>query len=237
MREKNRWQVVLSTPRTLLTSSWRWGSSVFRGFDAIGKRPGQSEKLASAPNPEPRLSRAAAPNILERDGALTVSALSDRSYLSKGSKLSGTLFSEGPVNIYGEVEGEIESQKTVMIGESGVVTAATIKAHCVVVAGRVSADTAITSQRIEIRASGRVSGNLVSNSIVVHDGGQLEGQFVWRPYRVDAVSQGGNLRTLLSAEAREDPAATEPIEMPDELESAIVGNRGAIAGDRSGGVL
>ena len=221
MRQKNRWQIVLSNPRTLLTSSWRWGSSVFRVFDVLAKRPGQSE-LPSAPNPEPRPGRKAAPNIPERDGALTVSVLSDHSYLSKGSKFNGRLFSEGPVNIDGEAEGEIESQKTIMIGESGVVTAATIKADSVIVAGAASADTAITSQRIEIRASGRVWGNLASNSIVVDDGGQLEGQFVWRPYRNDATSQGNNLRTLPSTKAPENLATTELTERIDEIEDAQV---------------
>ena len=85
-----------------------------------------------------------------------------------------------------------------------------------------SADTAITSQRIEIRASGRVWGNLASNSIVVDDGGQLEGQFVWRPYRNDATSQGNNLRTLPSTKAPENLATMELTETTDELEDAQV---------------
>jgi cytoskeletal protein CcmA (bactofilin family) len=45
-----------------------------------------------------------------------------RAYLDKGCRIMGKLFSEGPVRIDGQVDGEI-SANDVLIGEGAVVTA------------------------------------------------------------------------------------------------------------------
>ena len=49
-----------------------------------------------------------------------------------------------------------------------------IKAASVIVAGKVSGDIT-ASQRIELRFSAKVLGNLTSNVLIVHDGAVFEG--------------------------------------------------------------
>jgi cytoskeletal protein CcmA (bactofilin family) len=95
------------------------------------------------------------------------------SYLGQGSKASGKLNFEGPARIDGQIDGEIIAKNSIMIGESAVVTGP-IKAASVIVAGKVSGDIT-ASQRIELRFSAKVLGNLSSNVLIVHDGAAFEG--------------------------------------------------------------
>ena len=60
-----------------------------------------------------------------------------------------------------------------MIGESAVVTAQ-IKAASVVVAGKISGDI-VATQRIEIRPSAKVLGNVTSPVLIIHEGALFEG--------------------------------------------------------------
>lgn len=109
----------------------------------------------------------------------TPPALEARAYLDQGSKVSGKLTFEGPARIDGQIDGEISAKDSVIIGESAVVTAQ-IKAASVVVAGKVSGDIT-ASQRIEIRPSAKVLGNLTSPVLVVHEGAVFEGHCAMQP--------------------------------------------------------
>jgi cytoskeletal protein CcmA (bactofilin family) len=93
--------------------------------------------------------------------------------LGKGSRVEGKLSFEGSVRIDGQVEGDINAQDTVVIGKNAEVTAQ-IHASTVVVEGRVNGD--ITArQRVELRAPARLFGNLVTPSLVIHEGAVFEG--------------------------------------------------------------
>lgn len=96
-----------------------------------------------------------------------------RAYLDKGSKVSGKLYFDGPARIDGQVDGEVNAKDSIAIGESAVLTAQ-IKASSVVVAGKVSGDI-VASQRIEIRPSAKVLGNLTAPVLVIHEGALFEG--------------------------------------------------------------
>jgi len=96
-----------------------------------------------------------------------------RAYLDKGCKISGKLLFEGPIRIDGQVDGQIDANDSVFIGESAVVTAQ-IKAGSVTIAGKVSGDI-VASKRIEIRPSAKVLGNLTAPVLVVHEGAVFEG--------------------------------------------------------------
>lgn len=102
-----------------------------------------------------------------------------RAYLDSGSKISGKLMFEGPIRIDGQVDGEITAKESLVIGETAVVTAQ-IKANAIVVAGKVSGDIFAT-QRLEIRPSARVIGNLTSPVLIVHEGAMFEGHCSMQP--------------------------------------------------------
>jgi cytoskeletal protein CcmA (bactofilin family) len=102
-----------------------------------------------------------------------------RAYLDSGSRISGKLMFEGATRIDGHVDGEITAKEGLVIGESAVVTAQ-IKATSVIVAGKVSGDI-FANQRLEIRPSARVIGNLTSPVLVVHEGAMFEGHCSMQP--------------------------------------------------------
>jgi cytoskeletal protein CcmA (bactofilin family) len=102
-----------------------------------------------------------------------------RAYLDQGSKVTGKLSFEGPARIDGQIDGEITAKDSVMIGENAVVTAQ-IKAASIIVAGKVSGDLT-ASQRIEIRPSAKVLGNLTAPVLVVQEGAVFEGHCAMQP--------------------------------------------------------
>lgn len=111
--------------------------------------PLQAIPPAAPPYDETPL-KAAAPS------APVLASSEGRAYLDKGCKISGKLFFEGPVKIDGQVDGQIDANDSVFIGDGAVVTAQ-IKAASVAVAGKVSGDITAT-KRIEIRPSAKVTG-------------------------------------------------------------------------------
>ena len=94
-------------------------------------------------------------------------------YLNQSSKVTGKLTFEAQARVDGQVEGEINAKDGLMIGESAVVTAQ-IKASSIIVAGTVKGEiTAI--QRVEIRPSAKVFGNVTTPKLIVHEGAMFEG--------------------------------------------------------------
>jgi cytoskeletal protein CcmA (bactofilin family) len=102
-----------------------------------------------------------------------------RAFLDQGSKVTGKLSFESPARVDGQVDGEIIAKDGLIIGESAVVTAQ-IKAASIIVAGKVSGDLTAT-QRIEIRPSAKVLGNLTAPVLVVHEGAVFEGHCAMQP--------------------------------------------------------
>ena len=112
--------------------------------------------------------------MFERDKTTQVDETGGTSaFLGKGSRVSGKLTFEGTVRIEGQVEGEIAAQDALTIGEGAVVNAH-ITGTTVVVHGKVTGD--ITARkRLEIRAPGKVFGNISTPSLVIQEGVIFEG--------------------------------------------------------------
>jgi len=127
-------------------------------------------------------------------------------HLDRGTKVSGKLSFDGPARIDGEVDGEIISKDSLHIGETAVVTAQ-IRAAAIIVGGKVSGD--ITgSQKIEIRPSAKVAGNLAAPLLSIHEGAQFEGHCSMQP---EAAREDRKV-TVFPKEDRVTPAthATAP---------------------------
>lgn len=95
------------------------------------------------------------------------------SSLSRGTTISGQLHFEGSVRIDGNLDGEIDGEE-ITIGESGVVTAQ-ICAESIVVCGKVEGDITATD-RIEIRATAKVTGNLTAPRLIIQEGAIFQGR-------------------------------------------------------------
>ena len=75
------------------------------------------------------------------------------------------------MRIEGTFEGDINMRGLLVIGETGRVTCQALRANTVIVAGAVKGD--ITAERLEIRSTGKVWGNVVTVSFSTEDGAFL----------------------------------------------------------------
>lgn len=96
------------------------------------------------------------------------------SVLGPGLIWEGKVSGAGGARIEGTFEGQIALRGMLVVGESGRVTCENIRANTVIVAGAVRGN--ITAQKLEIRATGRVWGDVVTTSFVTEDGAFLRGQ-------------------------------------------------------------
>ena len=94
-------------------------------------------------------------------------------FLGRGSHVTGKLVFEGPARIEGQIDGEITAQDTLTIGESAVVNAQ-VTGNAIVIHGRVTGDVT-ARKRLEIRAPGKLVGNISTPSLVIHEGVVFEG--------------------------------------------------------------
>ena len=96
------------------------------------------------------------------------------SVLSTGINWKGNLGGSGGVRIEGTFEGDIAIRGLLVVGETGRVTCQTLRANTVIVAGAVKGD--VTAERLEIRSTGKVWGNVVTMSFSTEEGAFLRGQ-------------------------------------------------------------
>lgn len=96
------------------------------------------------------------------------------SVLGQGIAWKGQLSGSGGVRIEGSFEGDIALRGLLVVGESGRVTCQELRANVVVVAGAVRGD--IVAEKLEIRSTGRVWGNVVVAAIATEEGAFLKGQ-------------------------------------------------------------
>lgn len=103
-------------------------------------------------------------------------ATTDRvtSVIGPGVVWKGKLSGKGGVRIEGTLDGDINLQGMLVVGETGRVTCETLRANVVVVAGAVRGD--ITAEKLEIRSSGRVWGNVITAAFSTEEGAFLRGQ-------------------------------------------------------------
>jgi cytoskeletal protein CcmA (bactofilin family) len=96
------------------------------------------------------------------------------SVLGPGVIWHGSVSGSGGVRIEGAFEGEIALRGLLVVGETGRVTCDNVRANAVIVAGAVRGN--ITTQKLEIRASGRVWGDVITTAFVTDEGAFLRGQ-------------------------------------------------------------
>ena len=96
------------------------------------------------------------------------------SVLGTGVIWKGNLSGSGGVRIEGAFEGEIALRGLLVVGVTGRVTCPHLRANVVVIAGAVRGD--ITAEKVEIRSTGRVWGDVVTAAMATEEGAFLRGQ-------------------------------------------------------------
>ncbi len=100
------------------------------------------------------------------------------SVIGEGLHLEGDLQLSGVVRVYGKLSGKIraDSDSSIILMESAVVEG-TLDVDTIVIAGFVRGDIK-ARKRISIEGTGRVVGNIETQSIAIDFGAYLEGETV-----------------------------------------------------------
>ncbi len=109
------------------------------------------------------------------------------SVLGNGIIWKGQLSGSGGVRIEGAFEGGIAIRGMLVVGETGRVTCEHLRANVVIGAGAVRGD--ITAEKVEIRSSGRVWGNVVTAAFSTEEGAFLRGQITMEEHVDIGVAQ------------------------------------------------
>lgn len=96
-----------------------------------------------------------------------------KAYMGVDSVFQGTLNFKGTVHIDGKFEGEVITDDTLVVGETGVVTAEII-AGTIICKGKIRG-TAQASKCIEIHSQSELVGNIKTPSLHVEVGGVFDG--------------------------------------------------------------
>ena len=94
-------------------------------------------------------------------------------FIDEASEIDGKFTFSGTVMINGRLRGEIHSNDTLIVGEKGVINAS-IRAGIVLVSGEVVGNV-IGVERVELRGSARVSGDIEAPIVVVDEGVMFDG--------------------------------------------------------------
>jgi cytoskeletal protein CcmA (bactofilin family) len=94
-------------------------------------------------------------------------------FIDEGSEMEGRYTFRGTVMLNGRFKGEISSEDTLIIGERGVVQA-DVRAGRVQVSGEVTGNLRAT-ERIDLKRTARVYGDVEAPVVVVEEGVVFEG--------------------------------------------------------------
>lgn len=102
-------------------------------------------------------------------GAANLSA-----FIDQGSEFEGKLSFKDTVRIDGCFRGEITSQNTLVVGETGEIMA-TVRSRNVIVSGTVTGNVFAT-EKIVLHKSARVEGDVEAGSVAIEEGAVLNGK-------------------------------------------------------------
>ena len=131
-------------------------------------------KRPDSPAPRPTSGPAPTPQPTPAAAAATRPASTTPCVIGAKTTVKGDLLGDEDVQVEGTVEGQIRITRDVRIGPTGVVRA-TVDAVSVVISGELVGDCAATN-RVEIQASGRLTGNIRAPKIVISEGAHFKGR-------------------------------------------------------------
>src|SRR5829696_1688984 len=134
------------------------------------------------------------------------------SVLGSGVIWHGSINGSGGVRIEGAFDREMALSGMLFIGETGRFTCPNVRANRVIVAGAVRGN--ITTQKLEIRGSGRVWGDVVTTAFVTEEGAFLRGQI--RMEETVELDLEPAPETTPSEAAQAESIASTPMIMPDQ---------------------
>jgi cytoskeletal protein CcmA (bactofilin family) len=131
---------------------------------SFGRGAGTDGPGPSAPPPTPSRSSGGSGSA---PGGLTA-------FIDQGSEFEGKLSFRDTVRIDGRFRGEISSENTLIVGESGEIEAA-IHSNTVAVSGTVMGDIH-AGKKVVLHKTARVDGNIETLSLAIEEGAVVNGQ-------------------------------------------------------------
>ena len=117
-----------------------------------------------------------------------------KAYMGIDTVFKGSLNFEGTVRIDGKFEGQVFTEDTLIVGETGHVIAE-VSAGTIICMGRIEG-TLIASKKVEIHTNSRVIGNITSPALYIELGGVLDGT-------CDMTGKETKITRLVKAEEKE----------------------------------
>ena len=123
--------------------------------------------------------------------------------------LSGTLKDKNDIAVYGMVDGEVVSEKTVTIGQSAQIKGP-VRGKVITVSGviRGSID---ASEKLEVLETGKIFGSIATGDLVVRSGAQISGKIVMGMDDKDAAKTED-----MSTEEDNDDDSSDPAKDKEE---------------------
>jgi cytoskeletal protein CcmA (bactofilin family) len=119
-------------------------------------------------------------------------------FIDRGSEFEGKLSFKDTVRIDGRFVGEITSENTLIVGESGEIEAK-IRSQVVEVSGVVTGDV-IATRKLILHKSARLEGNVETGALVVEEGACLNGRLTMAAGPKDG-RKAGRPETMLEGSA------------------------------------
>jgi len=114
-------------------------------------------------------------------------------FIDQGSEFEGKLSFKDTVRIDGRFRGEITSENTLIVGESGEIDA-TIHSNTVAISGNVTGNVCAVT-KVVLHKTAVVDGDIEAPSIVIEEGAKLNGQ-VKMTGAAATQSGGGSLKAV-----------------------------------------
>jgi cytoskeletal protein CcmA (bactofilin family) len=111
--------------------------------------------------------------LWKRNGKAPVKGSDLTAFIDEASEIEGKYTFSGTVMLNGKFKGEITSNDTLIIGEKGVINAQ-IRAGVILISGEVVGNV-LGLERVELRGSARVFGDVEAPVVVVEEGVLFEG--------------------------------------------------------------
>ena len=93
-------------------------------------------------------------------------------FFDKDTEIKGDLHFKGTFRVDGRFKGKVDSQSTLIIGDSGKVDA-DVKIGHMIINGEIKGNIQAT-EKVEVSANGRVFGTITAPKLVVEEGAYLE---------------------------------------------------------------
>lgn len=152
------------------------------------------------------------------------SAIGFDTVLSASTILDGTLKSEGNIRLDGHFTGKLNITGNVLVGETAEINA-DIDARNISIAGIVRGN--VTGNKVQLLKTGRIWGNIHSNSLTTEDGAFIDGKIIMNADLLDKKTEESedelpsdvdimDDETVISIDDK-DLSATSP-HIPDEID-------------------